>query len=374
MPQSITRNPDRRFWCSLIAVMSKGCDWVERRAGPAGQRDRSRGQQKVPALSLVSRFRDGLKIAVVKDVHSQRHQDELVNWMGDTGNPRREHIAGHITSQQRYIALLQPPRARRMESGGVLRNIPGAQRRAPRPSPSADKHRVARRQLQPGLLLPRFEVFGIYRRPRLKIRHSFQRGHIHQDSAGEDPLFQRGDRELPRASLSHLLLRVAVVHLALPEHMAECVEMRVLIAVERYLEVVDAEWNGTVVDAGQHHRMLVWIGVVFSLLRVCVTSERNRETVPDQRRRLFTFRGGDQVDRPELVVLAPSSPVGKLGHHSIDVSFGQTMLLLKHYARELACGQCERNNSSKRQPCSCLHERQSPFARFGSAEILLQKV
>src|SRR5262249_17722055 len=70
----------------------------------------------------------------------------------------------------------------------------------------------------------------------------------------------------------------------------------------------------------------------------------------------------------------PSSPVRKLGHHSIDVSFGENMLLLKHYAREFAGGQCERNNSSERQPCSCLHERQSPFARFGSAEILLQKV
>ncbi len=47
--------------------------------------------------------------------------------------------------------------------------------------------------------------------------------------------------------------------------------------------------------------------------------ERHRHAVARQPQRLLPLFGRDQIQRADLIVLAPASPVGELGHPAIDV-------------------------------------------------------
>src|SRR5262249_5257275 len=52
------------------------------------------------------------------------------------------------------------------------------------------------------------------------------------------------------------------------------------------------------------------------------------DPVLHQGRRLFPLFGRDEVQSPQLVLLAPAAPVRQGGHHFVDVGLGQFLRLL----------------------------------------------
>src|SRR5262245_7463829 len=57
------------------------------------------------------------------------------------------------------------------------------------------------------------------------------------------------------------------------------------------------------------HLVLIWLWIVYRLFRIGVTGERDREALLDQSSSLFPLCRGDEVHRPDLIVLTPAAPV-----------------------------------------------------------------
>ena len=129
-------------------------------------------------------------------------------------------------------ALLQPGRDRGVVAGFVLADVPRPELRAPRPAAGAQEDRVARTDLDAGLLLPGLEVFDEDRRARLEIRQVLQPRDVDEDAARDDAVLQVVDAEFCAALLGvHVGARVAVVGLVLVEDVAERVDVAVRVAV-----------------------------------------------------------------------------------------------------------------------------------------------
>ena len=73
---------------------------------------------------------------------------------------------------------------------------------ATRPDAGTDEQRIARGDLDAGLLLPGFEVLDVDRRARLQIRHALEPRNVDQDPAREDAVLDIEDRILRVAVLS----------------------------------------------------------------------------------------------------------------------------------------------------------------------------
>ena len=96
---------------------------------------------------------------------------------------------------------------------------------------------------------------------------------------------------------------VAVIEDAVEVNVRERIEMRVRDAVRD-----DADAVGAYGD----HAVLERIGVVDRFLHVGVARERDGEPFPYESSSLPPLRGRDQVERAQLVVLAPAPPVRQL--------------------------------------------------------------
>jgi len=94
--------------------------------------------------------------------------------------------------------------------------------------------------------------------------------------------------------------------------------VRVLIAVKQNLELINAPLAG---EVNRNHRVLVRIRIIVRLLLLGVARQRDWEAFFDQRDGLLALRGGDQIDRAQLIFFPPPSPVGQFGHQTINVRF-----------------------------------------------------
>ena len=185
------------------------------------------------------------------------------------------------------------------------------------PAAGPDEDRVAVRHLDPGALLPRFQVAHVNARAGLQIVDAFQPRDVHQHAAGEDAVAQVIDRVLLGAAfLLHLFPGEAIPHLPVEEAVREAVEMRVGVAV-----IVDGEPIGGAGRGRLGDHVLVGREVVFSLDRVDVGRQRHRDPVLDERGRLPALGRGDQVQRADFVVLAPAPPVRELGLPALVLRF-----------------------------------------------------
>ena len=99
--------------------------------------------------------------------------------------------------------------------------MPGAFGIPQRPPSGADQHDIAAAHFHSGLLFPCVQVFGVDRQPGLEIRNALQPRDVHQDAARQNPVLEIRNGQPGRALARDILLRVAVVHLALVKHVTK---------------------------------------------------------------------------------------------------------------------------------------------------------
>src|SRR5215510_8890029 len=108
----------------------------------------------------------------------------------DAFDSRGNNITCRVAPQNRHSALLQPARARSMQSGRMPAHIPRTQCRSPGPAPGANKDHITAAYLDPCFFLPRIQVLRIDRSLGLQIRNTLEPGDVHQYPASEDSFFE----------------------------------------------------------------------------------------------------------------------------------------------------------------------------------------
>ena len=219
---------------------------------------------------------------------------------------------------------------------------------AARPDPGADEQGVAGGDPHPRLLLPRFQVLDVDRRPRLQVRHAPQPRDVDEDAARHDAALQVVDGVLLVPVLDHGVgvRRIAVVEDAVVVDVGERVEMGMGDAV-----VLDRDS----VRADPDHLVLVGRRVVDGLDGVGVAGQGHGDAVLDQRHRLQALRGGDEVHRADLVVGAPPPPVGQLRLPPLVLRLGHRPVVSGRLGRRLRCRQRRRQHDQQQHAHCHLH-------------------
>ena len=119
-------------------------------------------------------------------------------WMGMPTPSTREGSTSETPSLPSVATsrLAQPGEARRVEPGGEAAGVPGPMRSAPGPAPGAHDQCVARPHPQTRLLLGRLEVLGEDGFAGLERVDAAQRGDVEQHAPGDDAVVQSVDAEL----------------------------------------------------------------------------------------------------------------------------------------------------------------------------------
>ncbi len=134
---------------------------------------------------------------------------------------------------------------------------------------------------------------------------------------------------------SDLAAAEAVVHLALPEDVAEGVEMREGHPVRSNREEVERSGRRR---SGMQHHMLHGLRIIERGLGRERLRKRDYLAGLGETRRRGAFLRCDEVERPALVILAPASPVADLLEDAFDFGRSQTWCHVT-FSRD-ACPQC----------------------------------
>ena len=159
-------------------------------------------------------------------------------------------------------------------------------------------------------------------------------GDIEEDAAGDDAVLEGGDGVMRGAEAGgDQLGGLAVVHLPVPEEVAEAVDVGDGVAVED--EADELEGAGVagarrahavlVVEAlagGEHVALGRSEGMVGLGAGLDLPGAGDADALPHEGGGGAALLGGDQVEGPELVVVAPATPVGERVEVIEDLVFG----------------------------------------------------
>ena len=244
-------------------------------------------------------------------MHAHRHQhpdvdreNQLVAIAG------WEHVAHPVASQHRDPPLVEPRQATRIETRHPLvAAVPRAELFLPRHPPGPHQQHVAFLDAHPMRTFGGVEVLGENALTQLHPFEVLKARDIEQNAAAHDPVARDVDPALACAPAADLAGAEAVVHLALPEHVAEGVEMGERHPVRRDREVVQR--GGQARARVEHH--------VRDRRRIVGARRgRERQRHRDRLAALHQPAGGgallqrDEVERAAFVVLAPAAPVAEL--------------------------------------------------------------
>ena len=132
---------------------------------------------------------------------------------------------------------------------------------------------------------------------------------------------------LAAAFLGHLFLGKAIVHFPPVKNVAERVKMGVGQTVVG--DTIGVHVCPGLTDTGANHGVLVRPGIVDGLFCLRIPRQGNRYSLRHQGSRLLPLGGGNKVDRSQLVLLAPATPVGEFPHPPIQVFLGHLLPCLR---------------------------------------------
>lgn len=232
-----------------------------------------------------------------------------MNRLIDAGDARWHNVACGITADHRNIPLMQPFHAGGVEACRVARDVPRSLRCTTCPAARANENDVTAFDVHAAPLLPGIEIFRINGSAGLEIRDAPQYGNVHQYTPRENSALEVGNIKLTGARVRDRALRKAVIQVAVVKHVAERVHVRCAVAVIGNRIGIEIELAGDrVLSRGSHH-VAPGRRIIDLFFRVRVALERNCEAVPHERKGGLAFRGCDQVDGADLIVLAPPAPV-----------------------------------------------------------------
>ena len=196
-----------------------------------------------------------------------------------------------------WLGLSAPPRPRRGVAAG------------------RDAEDVAGADLDTERLLGRLELGAVMTAASASGSPPFARHQVEEHPAPDDAVGERHDRVAARAVAAHVGRGPAVVHLAAHEHVAQRVDVRDAEPVHLRADVVAARLVA---------RDAVFVAAVARGEHVVVRGERalgrgvdaevvrqaDRHAVDHERGGASAVLGGEVVERAELVVGAPPTPVG----------------------------------------------------------------
>src|SRR5229473_2327012 len=179
------------------------------------------------------------------------------------------------------------------------------------------------------------EILGVDRLAQFKEIDLFQLRDIEQNAAADDAVARNVDRTFARTPSPDLAAAEAVVHLALPEDVAEGGEMREGHPVRSNREEVERSGRRR---SGMQHHMLHGLRIIERGLGRERLRKRDYLAGLGEARRRGAFLRCDEVERPALVILAPASPVADLLEDAFDFGRGQAWCHVT-FSRD-ACPQC----------------------------------
>ena len=187
----------------------------------------------------------------------------------------------------------------------------GPSGRPARPAARTKEERVAGRDFDSGDLFPRLDVLRINRCTRFRIRHAFETGKIDEDASREDPVLKIDDR----------IPGVAVLHHAGSVGLVPVVEDAAVMDVRQRIEVGvgDAVWDDAIrsvpisIMRCRMDRGCRWLSRCPHPVRV------RRRFLLDESNGLPPFNQRNQIQRADLIVLAPASPVRELRLPPLEV-------------------------------------------------------
>jgi len=147
------------------------------------------------------------------------------------------------------------------------------------------------------------------------VRPASEARDVHQHATRDDPLLCVGDAEpgAPRRGV-HRCAREAVVHDAIEGVVAERVHVAVGITVVGDRIAIAQVARGRIAEQlGAPRR-----GRIGGPLLQVVVRQRHGDPLLHEASRPHPMLRGDEVQRAQLVVGAPPSPVGQLGHPAVD--------------------------------------------------------
>ena len=214
--------------------------------------------------------------------------------------------------------VAEPGQTGGIEPGGLRRDVPRAVRRAPDPSARPHQQRIARPHPQARPFLGGLEVLGKDRFAGFERVDAAYGRDVEEHAPGDNPVLQVVDPEAGGAVRGDGLGGVAVEELAFVEDVAQRVDVAGGEPVGRQGEVVRPPALGRGADHVVRHRGRV----VGRRLGVEGPGTRDRLARTHGGRGGGRDLGSDQVQRAELVVGPPASPVGETAVQSDDVSGG----------------------------------------------------
>ena len=113
--------------------------------------------------------------------------------------------------------------------------------------------------------------------------------------------------ELLRARGFDRRTREAIVHLALMENMTQRIHMRMgKTVIPDRIDILGKDVAVVIMhqEAVLKRKLIIGAGLFRQ-----VKGQRNRDTLGHQRSGLTPFLGGNQIERAELIVLSPASPI-----------------------------------------------------------------
>ena len=146
----------------------------------------------------------------------------------------------------------------------------------------------------------------------LEPRDPAQPRHVEQYPAADETVLHGLDRVDSGGCPGESGTRLAVVEGAVERDVAERVDVgvRVVVVVDADVVLGEPKRSRSDVDVGeQGHSVLRRVRVVEALLRVPRMAERDRLAAADEPSGSDDAIGAELVESPELVVLAPASPV-----------------------------------------------------------------
>ena len=235
-------------------------------AVPPTSLQRRHHQHELPARALGAGRRQVVQVLVVQELHAHGDQRQDVDRVGAGAVERvLAQVADAVAAEQRDATLLEPGRHLVVESGRAGSAVPGAERLASGVAPGSHQQDVAGLDPQPGRCLGRFKLRDGDRVVRLQPVDASWRGtssRMPRDTMPSWPMviaFARAPIEVTIAIGS------AVVHLPLPEEMAERVQVRVGQAVRRDRQVVRGRGEVDAVRRRRRRAPSKWLaGEVFS--------------------------------------------------------------------------------------------------------------
>ena len=84
-----------------------------------------------------------LEVLIVQQVNAHRGDEQSVHWQVVAFNERRRHIERRVASGEGDAARLEPRSDGCVHARRILRDTPGPELLAPRPSAGANEHRIA---------------------------------------------------------------------------------------------------------------------------------------------------------------------------------------------------------------------------------------